>query len=183
MARIPMLNKPEKLSAEQRKVYDAISATRGGVNGPFSILLHNPDMAERMAHLGDYIRFESRLSSSIRIVAALVTARIMNSEFEFSINAEYGKKAGLSDSVIAAIRERTAPKGLNKEESLVFHVGTELLTAEYRISPPTFDAALKFYGRPGLIDLIATFGYYAHIACILNAFEVEPQPGTPPLKM
>jgi hypothetical protein len=42
---------------------------------------------------------------------------------------------------------------------------------------------LKFYDRQGLIDLIATFGYDSHIACILNAFEVEPRPGHPPLQM
>ena len=183
MARIPTLNTPEELSNEQRKAYDMISATRGGVRGPFAILLHNPELAERTAHLGAYIRFESRISTQIYIVAALVTARIMDSEFEFSTNAEHGKDAGLSESVIAAIRERTAPKGLNEEESLVFRVGTELLTGKYRISPETFEEALKFYGRQGLIDLVATFGYYSHIACILNAFEMEPRPGHPPLPM
>lgn len=183
MARIPTLKKPEGLSDAQRKAYDMISATRGGVRGPFTILLHNPELAERTAHLGAYIRFESRLKTQICAVAALITARIMDCEFEFSGNAEHGKKAGLNESVIAAIRERTAPKGLNEEETLVFRVGTELLTGKRRISSETFEAALKFYGRQGLIDLVATFGYYSHISCILNAFEMEPHPDHPPLPM
>ncbi len=181
MARIPTLNTPEGLTDEQRISYDAIGATRGGVRGPFTILLHNPELALRTAHLGAYIRFESRISTQICIVAALVTARIMNSEFEFSTNAEHGKKAGLDEKVVTAIRERTAPEGLNEEEALVFRVGTELLTGGYRISPETFEAALAFYGRQGLIDLIATFGYYSHIACILNAFEMGPRAGHAPL--
>jgi hypothetical protein len=36
-------------------------------------------------------------------------------------------------------------------------------------------------GREGLVDLTATIGYYAMIACALNAFGIEPTPGEPPL--
>jgi hypothetical protein len=33
----------------------------------------------------------------------------------------------------------------------------------------------------GVVDLTATIGYYAMIACALNAFAAEPTPGEPPL--
>ena len=183
MARIPTLNKPAGLSDAQLKTYNAISATRGGVRGPFSILLHNPELAERTAHLGAYICFESSLSPQIYVVAALVTARLMDSEFEFSANAEHAKDAGVSETVISAIRDRTAPRGLNEEQALVLRLGTELLTGKYRITGETYEAALKQFGMQGLIDLVATFGYYSHIACILNAFEMEPRPSHPPLPL
>jgi 4-carboxymuconolactone decarboxylase len=176
-----MLDKPEGLSDAQLKVFHAISASRGAVKGPFSILLHNPELAARTAHLGSYIRFESHLSSQLYIVAALVTARLMNSEFEFSANAEHARDAGLSDAVIGAIRDRTAPEGLDEEQALVLRLGAELLTGKYRISAETYAAALNQFGRQGVVDLLATFGYYAYLACILNGFEVEPLPGHPPL--
>lgn len=181
MARIPTLNKPEDLSDAQRKIYEMIGVKRGAVRGPFTIMLHNPELAKRTSHLGEYIRFESHLSTQTCYVAALVTSRVMDCDFEFSTNAEHGEEAGLSESVVAAIRDRTAPAGLDEEQALVFRVGTELLTGRYRISPDTFEAAMKFYGQQALIDLVATFGYYSHIACILNAFEMEPRTGYDPL--
>ena len=39
----------------------------------------------------------------------------------------------------------------------------------------------KRFGLEGLVDLTATIGDYAMIACALNAFAVEPTPGEPPL--
>jgi 4-carboxymuconolactone decarboxylase len=182
--RIPVITKRDDLSDAQEKAYDAIAATpRGGVRGPFALLLHSPVVAERTSNLGAYIRFDSRISLPIRIVAALVTARIMNCQFEFTANADHAKKAGVSDEVVAAIRDRRAPEGLNEEGALVFQVGTELLTGKYRISPKTFDAAMKRYGVQGIVDLVSTFGYYSHLACLLNAFEMEPRPDHQPLPL
>jgi 4-carboxymuconolactone decarboxylase len=184
MPRIPLMTKGDELSDAQKKAYDAIAATpRGGVRGPFALLLHSPVVAERTSSLGEYIRFDSRISLPIRIVAALVTARIMNCQFEFTANADHAKKAGVGDTVVAAIRDRRAPEGLNEEEALVFQLGTELLTGKYRISPKTFGSAMKRYGVQGLVDLVSTFGYYSHLACVLNAFEMEPRPDHQPLPL
>jgi hypothetical protein len=33
------------------------------------------------------------------------------------------------------------------------------------------------------VDLTATIGYYAMIACAPNAFAIEPTPGEPPLEV
>lgn len=49
-----------------------------------------------------------------------------------------------------------------------------------RVAGP-FAALQKRFGLEGLIDLTATMGYYAMIACALNAFAIEPTPGEPPL--
>ena len=41
----------------------------------------------------------------------------------------------------------------------------------------------KRFGLEGLVDLTATIGYYAMIACALNAFGIEPTPGEPLLEV
>src|SRR6185436_14231830 len=43
----------------------------------------------------------------------------------------------------------------------------------HRLSEPTFSAALEHFGQRGLIELVATLGYFALIAFPLNAFEIE----------
>ena len=184
MPRIPALENREKMTDAQKRAYDAIQATpRGGVRGPFTLLLHSPDIAEHTSNLGTYIRFHSRLPLPVRIIAALTTARSYNCHFEFAANANHAKRAGISEEVVAAIRDRRAPEGLNEEEALAFQAGTELLSGKYRLTPKTFDAAMERYGVQGIVELVATFGYYSHLACVLNAFEMEPLPDHKPLPL
>ena len=47
------------------------------------------------------------------------------------------------------------------------------------MSDEAFGAREKRFGREGLVDLTVTIGYYAMIACALNAFGIEPTPGEP----
>ena len=49
------------------------------------------------------------------------------------------------------------------------------------MSDSTFDRASRMLGDQGVTELTATYGYYGMLACALNAFEVEPAPGTPRL--
>jgi 4-carboxymuconolactone decarboxylase len=56
MARLPNLTK-EQLKPEDLKFYDAIANSRGGVRGPYGVLMHSPDLAARVAHTGSYVRY------------------------------------------------------------------------------------------------------------------------------
>ena len=51
MARLPNLAR-EDLKPEDQKHVDAIVGTRGGIRGPFGVLLHSPDLASRVAATG-----------------------------------------------------------------------------------------------------------------------------------
>ncbi len=72
MARIPLMDKKETLPPEHHGIYDAIAQSRGQVRGPFATLLHSPQIAERTAHLGTYIRFESQLDPKIIELTATI---------------------------------------------------------------------------------------------------------------
>ena len=45
---------------------------------------------------------------------------------------------------------------------------------------PIFAVARERYGERGLVELVTTVGYYCLLACVANAFEVEPLDGPPP---
>ena len=57
------------------------------------------------------------------------------------------------------------------------------LIREHRVSDKDFAALQARFGLEGLVDLTAVVGYYAMIACALNAFGVEPTPGEPLLPL
>ena len=60
MARLPQITTRDEVSPEDQQHYDYIAGSRDMWWGPFTVLLNNPDLAQRIAHVGTYIRFEIR---------------------------------------------------------------------------------------------------------------------------
>ena len=171
MARIPLIDKKESLPLEHHGIYDAIAQSRGVVRGPFAALLHSPQIAERTAHLGAYIRFESQLDPKIVELAALAAARELECRHEWAAHVTHAAKAGVGPETIRAIHQRKAPEGLSSDDAQIVSYVQGLLRS-HRASEPTFQALLDRLGVRSLVELTATIGYYAMVACTLNAFEV-----------
>jgi 4-carboxymuconolactone decarboxylase len=171
-ARVPLVAK-ERATPAQLAVWDRIAQSRGRVAGPFAALLHSPELARRIAETGHYVRFEGPLTQAERELAIITVARVFDAQYEWAAHAVLARKAGVRDEVIAAIRERRAPAGLTPAEAQVFAYANGLLR-EHRVSDEAFAALQKRFGLQGLVDLTATIGYYAMIACALNAFGIEP---------
>ena len=50
MARIKQITEKNEVSAENEEIFDSIASSRGRISGPFSVLLHSPEIAGRAAH-------------------------------------------------------------------------------------------------------------------------------------
>src|SRR5256885_12408714 len=105
-ARVPLISKRDDVAPEHHAAFDASPSTGGRVAGPFSVLLHSPEVAKRAAHLGAYIRFESPLAGAERELAILATARAMDCRYEWAAHVPLAKKAGVRAEALAAIRAR-----------------------------------------------------------------------------
>ncbi len=180
MARIPQISGKDEVAKEFHSIVDSISSSRGRISGPFSVLLHSPEVAGRAAHLGAYIRFDSTLPSDLREVAINTAAREFDCGYEWAAHARLAKEAGVSDEAIDAIANRGALDALSEDEALVIQYGRELFR-DHRISDATYKAAETRFGVQGVVELTATMGYYGMLACALNAFEVEPPADAPKL--
>ena len=180
MARIAKIEKKEDLSPEHHAVFDAIAQSRGKVQGPFTMLLHSPELADRVAHLGSLVRFEMELPQKLKELVILTVAREVDCKFEWSVHAGHARAAGIPDDWIEAVRERREPSGLTQEEADLRRFAQELLRS-HRVSEPTFAAVEKTLGAAGCVELSTFIGYYVLLACVLNAMEVEPAEGEKPL--
>ena len=49
MARLPSITSKEQVPAKDHATFDSIVASRGAVQGPFTMWLHSPEVAERVA--------------------------------------------------------------------------------------------------------------------------------------
>ena len=78
MARLSQITSKDQVAEKDRSTVDSIVASRGALQGPFTMFLHCPELAGRLAHLGAFVRFEGSLDMRVRVLAAMTVAR----EFE-----------------------------------------------------------------------------------------------------
>ena len=171
MARVPYVTR-ENMTPEGQQVWDEVERSRGEVAGNFRALLNSPLAVGKMAELGGYVRFETPLDRRVKALAILTTARDADGHYVWTVNQQDAREAGLSDSVISAIRERRAPVGLEPRDAAVVQFVLELLR-HHRISDTTFEALRSQVGDPGIIDVLLLIGYYHSLAHNLQALEVE----------
>src|SRR4029077_16372277 len=105
MARLPHITSKDQVAAEHHAVFDSIVASRGAVQGPFLMFMHSPPVAERVAHLGAYVRFEGSLDMKVRVLAAMTVAREFEAMYVWGAQSGGGRRLGVPDATIAAIRE------------------------------------------------------------------------------
>ena len=174
MARIPAVTR-EAIPAEQRDVFDAFVEGRGtGVptSGPFSLVLHIPEMAKRLEDLRTYLRQEPSLPQRLQELAMLTTARELDCLFIWNAHAAAARGAGLRDDIVDNLRDKKELTGLSPEETTVLNLGREYFRTR-RISKATFDTALSRLGIRGLMTLINLMGCYAVLAINMNILEME----------
>jgi 4-carboxymuconolactone decarboxylase len=157
------------MTIDQQRVAQAVATgPRGGLRGPFHALLRSPELAERVRHLGDYVRFASIVPAPLRELAILLVARFWSAHYEWNAHRKHAIAAGLDLSVVDAIERGRRPAKLSPDETLVYDLVTELLH-DKDISDTTFAAAKSQFGERMLIELIGTAGYYGFISLVLNA--------------
>ena len=126
MPRIP-LPTPDVMTAEQRKVYDAIvKGPRGTLVGPLRAALHNPELADKWQQVGELLRYRTSLPPEISEIAILVTARRWLSQVEWHMHAIAADKAGIAADVIDEIKQQRRPAKADAKALAVYDYAVEL---------------------------------------------------------
>ena len=171
MARIATIDKKDDLALEHRPIYDAIVQSRGVVGGPWLALLHSPELAQRTAHLGSYVRFESHLDHKLIEFTALVAARELDCKHEWAAHVAHGQKAGIPMETIRTVYQKKGTENFSSEDAQIVSFIREMLHS-HRVTETTYQAIYARLGEQGMVELTATIGYYAMLACTLNTFDV-----------
>jgi 4-carboxymuconolactone decarboxylase len=178
MARLPTL-KREELEPEAQVVWDKVAGTRGGVRGPFALLLHHPPLAERVAEVGSLLRFQSRLNGADRELAILAAGREVEAPYEWAAHEPIGLKEGTRPEAIEVIRNEQPTSGLLPREAVIIDT-IRALYREHRIPDDLYARAEAELGRQTLVEVVVVAGYYGLIGFVLNAFEAELPDGVTP---
>ena len=173
MARIPLVTR-EQIAEKERPAYDAFMQSRAGRPnvGPYSLLLHMPEMAQRLEALRTYLRDEASLSQKLQEIVMISVAREMGCAFIWYAHAAAARHTGVRDDIVDNIRERRPLANLDPEEQAVVSFTRELLQNR-TVSRPTFDAATARFGPRGVMTLTNLIACYAVLAYNMNTYELD----------
>lgn len=175
MARLTPITAKDQVAPKDHATVDAIIASRGALQGPFTMFLHCPELAGRVAHLGAFVRFEGSLDMRVRVLAALTAAREFDAVYVWGAQTGGARRLGVPESTIGAIREGHS-RGLPLEDAQIVDF-TRQLIRKHRVDDATVKALQARFGNEGLIELTGTIGYYSMLAMTVNACELEAGAG------
>jgi len=181
MARLPSITAKEQVPAEHHAIVDAIAASRGALQGPFTAFLNSPEIAGRVAHLGAYVRFEGSLDMRVRVLAAMTVAREFEAEYVWGAQTGGARRQGVPEATITAIRDNHS-RGVPAEDAQIIDFTRQLLR-RHRIDDAAFTAMQARFGNDQLVQLTGAIGYYALLAMTVNMAELSAAPGAEVLKV
>jgi 4-carboxymuconolactone decarboxylase len=178
MSRLPDISE-DQLSEEQKPIFAELAAGRG-VRGPFNAWLRIPEFADLAQKMGNYLRFRSSVSKKLIELAVTITARHFSAQYAFLSHSKQAQELGVSPDVISAIIERKRPEFKDTEEEAVFDFCQEL-NENHVVSDSSYQVVLDKFGEKGVVELIATCGYYTLVSMTLVATNVDVAEGVEPL--
>ncbi len=176
-ARMTRITQHGDLKHADQHYLDRIIRTRGHVSALFQVLLHTPDVADRMATVGAFFLYETLLPPTLRTLVWLVTAREFDCEYAWQGSVHHAPTAGLPQTLIDALRRGETPSDLAEPQATVVAFCHELMRGNHHVCDATYAAAVKHFGVPATIQIAATLGYFAMMCCVANTFELPPQSG------
>nr|WP_227494246.1 carboxymuconolactone decarboxylase family protein [Ramlibacter pallidus] len=162
--------------AQRAAAQALIDGPRKGVYGPFLPLLRSPDLMERVARIGEYLRFESTLDARVRELSICAVARHVGNQFEWVMHAPLARKAGVAAAAVEALRVGARPQPLAADEQAALDFTQELLRTN-GVSDPTYAAAREALGEQGVVELASLAGYFAMVCWVMNVARTPAQAG------
>jgi 4-carboxymuconolactone decarboxylase len=156
-------------------VYDDVVKVFGQVRGPFSILLHSPELAKRVLPLVTFFREDSVVEPKLRSHAILAAVREREAAYVWAAQVGAARRAGVPDATIDLLRAKGDPSSLGQDERDIVTYVRHLV----RTNRPdhAVQAGLKErHGVQWLVELTAAANYFSLLSGMVNAFEVPAPP-------
>ncbi len=180
---------PGELSEAQRTVYEAIAGgdrardasfklteADGSLVGPFNALLYNPEVGNALQSLGAALRFHSDFSPLVREAVILAVASRWRSAFEWWAHEPIGRRNGLDDEQLAALRAGKEPAFDDPAATATFGFA-RLLIEGGKPDDRAFSEAQEVVGDGGVVELVTLVGYYTLLAQLMQVLDVDVPEG------
>ena len=164
---------PSQYTEEQKLAADEFLKTRKvPVFGPFEPLMYSPQVMSQARAMGDYLRYQSALGTTLSELVILITAREWSQDYEWYVHHPLALKAGIAPALAAAIADGRRPEKMSEDEAIVYDFSIELHRNK-RVSDTLYARAEQRFGRKGVVDLTGINAYYTLLAMQMNVAQYQ----------
>jgi 4-carboxymuconolactone decarboxylase len=146
------------------EIADLRTGFAGGLN-VYRTMAHHPDLLRAWVPLRQHVVKDSALGSERSEVVILRTAVRLGSQYEWSHHVVRARILGFSDKRIAAIRGEATG-----EDRLIVRA-VDALVDQRRLDAELRAKLEPVIGTRGIIDLIATVGFYSVLGYLVMSFD------------
>ena len=175
--RYPSLS-PDQMTPEQKAYVESLQKpprNSNAKNPPFTVYMRSPELARKVEAVSDYVRWGTGQAPRLTELAIMITARQWSSQWIWRGHYRGAVRGGLDPSVGADIAAGKRPEKMKEDETILYNYATEMYR-DKAVTDATYAAAVKAFGEKGLIDLVATMGYYDMVAMtLITAKAVAPK--------
>lgn len=165
--RFTPLNYDEMTAAQKAMVDHLLAGERGGMNGPFNVLLRSPEVGDFAQKFGGAMRFRTGLPKDVSEVIIITTGRNWMAQYEWASHKAAALRNGVSPAIVDAIAAGKRPVGMPPDVEIAYNLIDELLTT-HQVTDAAFKAAKDKYGERGVVDIVGLSGWYGLVSMLLN---------------
>jgi 4-carboxymuconolactone decarboxylase len=170
MPRITPVSGKADVPSQHHAVVDEVVKVFGQVRGPFSIMLHSPELA-----LVTFFREDSVVEPKLRSHAILASVREKEAAYVWAAQVGAARRAGVPEATIDLLRAKGDPASLGQDERDVVTYTRQLIRTN-RVDQAVQDGLKDRHGVQWLVELTAAANYFAFLSGMVNAFEVPAPP-------
>jgi 4-carboxymuconolactone decarboxylase len=171
-ARVVLLATHDDLALKDQHFVDRVIRTRGWISPAFGLLLHTPDVAERIAAIGEFFLYQTVLPSRPKALAWLITARELDCNYARASGVLAARAAGLAPELIEAIEHGKPLVRVTDEDRALANFCYQLLRGNHHVSDDVYDAVVSRLGVKKAVQIATAVGYVAMMSLIVNPFEI-----------
>jgi 4-carboxymuconolactone decarboxylase len=175
LSRLPPVQRSD-LNEDGKRIWDSIASGGRGMprTGPAAVSMYSPKAAESIQALNQYLR-TTVVGSRFFELSALIAARELDQQYEWSGHEPTALRVGLEQSVIDVVKFNRDVKGLSEKDATVIRLGRALFR-EHKVGSELWAKTVDLFGRQGAVEITAIMGDYAMAGLMLTAVDQQLPP-------
>ncbi|WBU64910.1 carboxymuconolactone decarboxylase family protein [Paracoccus aerodenitrificans] len=133
----------------------------------YRVMAHHPDLLRAWAPLREHVVKNPVLDPAQSEIVILRCAHRLGAEYEWSHHVHRARRIGMDDSRIVTM---TGDRAQMKPQDALLAQAVDELFDDRRLSPGTLSRLRQQIGREGVLDLMATVGFYTVLGFIVQSF-------------
>lgn len=175
MPRLTPIASKSDMPAAHQGVADAVLKVFGRIRGPYSMLLHAPDLAHKLLPLVPFFREESMVEAPLRSLAIITAVRECDAAYVWAAQVAAARRNGLREEVIDIVKTKGDPGKLSPDEKDIINYIRQVVRANH-VDQATFDSLKSRHNEQWMVEMTAAGTYYLFVSKFINPFEVPAPP-------